>query len=55
MLDVNYGDAGWVSARLAEILPLPNQRKQECLELDEPLARLEVVAEAVKEMTRRDR
>jgi hypothetical protein len=54
MIEVNFDDAGWVGARLAEILPLPNQRKQECLELEQPLARLEVVAEAVKEMTQRE-
>jgi Lon protease-like protein len=53
-VDVNYGDAGWVGAQLAEILPMPNERKQTCLEIREPLSRLEVVAAAVKEMTRRE-
>jgi len=33
----------WVSARLAELLPLPVAAKQELLELDDPLARLERV------------
>ncbi len=51
LVDANYGDAGWVSSRLAEILPLHNDRKQACLELEQPLARLDVIAEAVKEMT----
>ncbi|MFK7885682.1 MAG: LON peptidase substrate-binding domain-containing protein [Gammaproteobacteria bacterium] len=54
MVDVNYGDAGWVGSRLAEILPMPNDHKQTCLEMLEPLGRLEVVAAAVKEMTRRE-
>jgi len=54
LVDVNYGDAGWVSSRLAEILPLPNERKQTCLELEQPLARIELIAEVVREMTKRD-
>lgn len=33
-------DAGWVAARLTEILPLPPAHKQHCLELDDPLERL---------------
>jgi Lon protease-like protein len=35
-----YHDAGWVSARLLEILPLPLLEKQRCLEMSEPLLRL---------------
>ena len=35
--------AAWVSARLAELLPLPLDRKQELLELDDAAARLERV------------
>jgi uncharacterized protein len=35
-----YQDAGWVSARLVEILPLPLAEKQHCLEMAEPLQRL---------------
>lgn len=33
-------DAAWVSARLAELLPLPAPHKQHCLELDDPVERL---------------
>jgi hypothetical protein len=33
-------DAGWVSARLAEILPVQPVHKQHCLELDDPVERL---------------
>ena len=33
-------DAAWVSARLAEILPVPAVHKQHCLELEDPVERL---------------
>lgn len=36
----HFDDAGWVSARLAEILPINLAEKQMCLELDDPLERL---------------
>lgn len=36
-----FDDAGWVGSRLAEILPISLSDKQECLELLDPLARLE--------------
>ena len=36
----HFDDAGWVSARLAEILPINLADKQYCLELDDPLQRL---------------
>jgi Lon protease-like protein len=36
-----FDDAGWVSSRLAEILPINLAEKQQCLELDDPVARLE--------------
>jgi Lon protease-like protein len=39
-LEPHPGDAGWVSARLAEILPVPAVHKQHCLELDDPVERL---------------
>lgn len=54
MIDVDYDDTGCVGARLAEILPLSNARKQVCLELDDPLERIELVAAAVREMTQQD-
>jgi uncharacterized protein len=34
-------DAAWVGHRLAEILPIPPAQKQFCLELDDPIERLE--------------
>jgi len=42
-LERRYDDAGWVAYRFAEVLPIPPGRKQECLELDDPLARLDIV------------
>lgn len=39
-LERHADDAGWVSARLAEILPIPTGHKQHCLELDDPVERL---------------
>jgi len=37
------GDASWVGYRLAEILPLTQESRQYCLELDEPLERLRLL------------
>jgi Lon protease-like protein len=39
-LERHPDDAGWVSGRLAEILPVPAVHKQHCLELDDPVERL---------------
>ncbi len=36
----HFNDAGWVSARLAEILPINLAEKQYCLELDDAVERL---------------
>ena len=40
-LDKNYEDAGWVSYRFAEILPIHPDDKQALLETDDPIERLE--------------
>jgi Lon protease-like protein len=48
MLPVRYDDAGWVGSRLVEILPLNLADKQACLELDDPVARLERVAPFIR-------
>jgi len=37
----HFGDATWVGCRLAEILPMSLSEKQYCLELDDPIVRLE--------------
>jgi hypothetical protein len=36
-------DAAWVGHRLAEILPIPAADKQACLELEDPIQRLELL------------
>lgn len=36
-----YEDATWVGLRLAEILPLPMEERQECLEMTDPVQRLD--------------
>jgi hypothetical protein len=37
----DFDDASWVGYRLAETLPIEQEQKQYCLELDDPLVRLE--------------
>ncbi len=44
-LERNYGDAGWVSYRFVEILPLDLEQKQYCLEKADPAERLRIVNE----------
>jgi uncharacterized protein len=43
-MDMKLDDAAWVGHRLAEILPIPPAQKQFCLELDDPIQRLEFLA-----------
>lgn len=38
-----YDDAAWVGYRICEILPVQNLAKQKLLELEDPLARLEIL------------
>lgn len=37
----DYDDAGWVSYRFAEILPISPEQKQICLESNDPIERIE--------------
>jgi Lon protease-like protein len=46
-----YGDAGWVGARLAEALPLAVPVKQSLLEIRDPLVRLERIAASLSSET----
>jgi Lon protease-like protein len=46
-LERHFDDAGWVAYRFAEILPMSPEQKQSCLEIDDPVARLEVVQEVL--------
>ena len=43
-MEMRLEDAAWVGHRLAEILPIPLTDKQSCLELDDPIARLDVLS-----------
>ena len=46
-LDKQYDDAGWVSYRFAEILPISPEEKQACLETDDPLERIEAIRQVL--------
>jgi Lon protease-like protein len=43
-IEMHLDDAAWVGYRLAEILPIPLPAKQMCLELDDPVQRLDLLA-----------
>lgn len=45
-----YDDAGWVGTRLVEWLPLKPEAKQNLLEMDDPLERLEFAYQALREL-----
>lgn len=47
-LEPALDDAGWVAARLIELLPLPLLEKQQLLELDDPLERLSYLLPRVR-------
>jgi uncharacterized protein len=47
-----FGDASWVGCRLAELLPIDLEHKQHCLELMEPIARLEYLEPLLKGLGR---
>jgi Lon protease-like protein len=38
-----FDEAEWVGYRITEVLPIQNLAKQKLLELDDPLARLEIL------------
>ncbi len=42
-LEKHYDDATWVGNRFAEILPVPMDQKQHCLEMNDPIERLRFV------------
>jgi Lon protease-like protein len=43
-IEMHLDDAAWVGHRLAEILPIAAAEKQFCLELDDPIQRLDVLS-----------
>ena len=47
-LQRNYDDAGWVTSRFVEILPIDLEQKQQCLENGDPAARLKLVSELLE-------
>ena len=49
-LERQYGDASWVSCRLAEILPMSMPEKQACLEMNDPVERLRFIRPHLKAM-----
>jgi Lon protease-like protein len=46
----NFDDASWVGYRFAEILPLELANKQHCLEIDDPLVRLEFLRPFLRQL-----
>lgn len=48
-MPTHYDDAGWVSARLVELLPLQLDKKQWLLEVEDPLERLTELNARVQE------
>lgn len=45
-----WDDAGWVANRWAELLPTPSNLKQRLMALDNPLLRLELVADLLDKL-----
>jgi uncharacterized protein len=43
-IEMHLGDAAWVGYRLAEILPIAAAEKQFCLELEDPIQRLDALS-----------
>ena len=46
--DKNFDSAAWISYRFAEILPLRIEDKQKCLEIDDPIIRLNFLEPLIK-------
>jgi uncharacterized protein len=44
-VEPRFDDAGWIGMRLAEILPLSMPERQQCLEIEDALERLEFLRE----------
>ncbi len=43
-----FGDASWVGCRLVELMPISMSDKQACLEIDDPLQRIERVSPLIR-------
>ena len=44
-----FDDATWVGYRMAEVLPIPHQARLRLLELDDPISRLEIIHDFLKQ------
>lgn len=53
-LDKQYEDAGWLSYRFAEILPVSPEEKQRYLGIDDPLERLSRISVVLKQLRSRN-
>jgi len=51
-VETRFDDAGWVGCRLAELLPIDLEDKQQCLELFDPVKRLEYLEPLLKSLGR---
>ena len=49
-IDKRYDDASWVGFRFAEILPLSLDQKQNCLEMNDAVARLEYLRPLLRQL-----
>lgn len=54
LVEKDYDDASWVSYRFAEILPLDMNARQHCLELDDPLERLDFLRPMLRQVREGD-
>lgn len=53
-LEKDYTDAGWLSYRFAEILPISGEAKQEYLSIEDPVERLERISSSLKTLRSTD-
>lgn len=49
-LPADYDNACWVGARLTELLPFPLSQKQYFLQLEDPIKRIEILANLIAEL-----
>ena len=49
-LKADYDDASWVSSRLTELLPIQLEQKQLCLEMNDPIKRLQQLSMLLKDI-----
>lgn len=50
-MELRVDDAAWLGYRLAEILPIDVTHKQRCLEMDDPIERLDFLAPLIRTAT----